>query len=1383
MYCIPISTPLTGVGDCINITTSDVSLDCQDNSIQYGSLGPAVGIKAKNIYNVTIINCNITNVNNPNSFSHGINFTNVNESYILDTTITVDGDSSIGIHFRNLVENTIANSTITTIGTGSDKHAIFLLNARKNVVEDNTVTTNGVNGNTGIFVRNGSIYNFISNNIITTQGSGVNVYGIHLWQSNNNNITNCTISSTASTSDGYGILINNANSTRIRNNTITTHGASNNNGIVFQNDAALATVSGNSIATDGTSTSHGIVELTPCERNTITNNNISTRGTNSYGLYSTTNAAFTNTVLNSPSEWIYTAPATSNNFTNTTFITLNGQLNFANKINTSDGLDMTTSRFNILGSGKIMLNSSNLTFFNVSSNLTIPNIPITNPQITIDINDNGTFAPCSPSLCQKTYQDNSMVKFNVAHFTTYGVQDIGACGDLTGNVKLTNDVNSAGTCFDVISDDVTIDCDGYEINYSQSAAGSAINVDGYNNITIKNCNITSGAQSDSFGVNLTDALNITIANNNITLGNNDNTRGIKATDCTNVTVKNNAFSIRGVGESRFAIDIAASTGTYTPSGAVISDNTITGMDEAGSGIIFGSTDEAIVQRNVMDLNGIRSHYGIHLGAVSDNNIISDNNISMTAGSGDQALLVSQSHDNSIRNNKIGISGGTGTTAIRIETDSNNNSFNNNNITANGAGTYAIYATHSNSTFNNTVLNNPTGWIFNDASTNTTLHNTTFIGTGGNTRYPGQLNALGSFDVTRTAFNVSANLTYLDSGTITFMNTSARVDLKGIELANPIIVVDKQDTGWFRRCLFDTCAPVGYGGPGTPFVFDVTHFTGYSVLQDYDAPNITLVGPAYGFNTSQTSPQFRWNVTDDIEYNVSCTNSILYPDGSNMGIVQNSTTFEISTESSWIFADGHYGWLVSCTDGSGNSAANPGVGVYRPFTIDTVAPNLTFIFPLNQTYTSNISPTFNFSAIDNLFTQLNYSITVDQVVNATGIVTNNTNASRMLINLTEGRKNITIWVSDAAGNTGNITRIITIDTSPPSISRFVLTPETVGKGGTIDAACLASDALSGVDTYITGVDTSVSGSYTATCTATDGASNRATATATYTVTQRYAGSSGGGGSGGGTIVKPINQQYDQIEAGLFSFKITSSDYPITALQVDTKEKGNNVQFTIRKTAGMPLGTNNPPGRTYFFFTIDHLNLPPVNWAEITFKIEESWLKANNVGSQQASVYRWENSRWREYPAQYRGTLGGIQTFNVRLPGLSPFAIAAGSTAGPAPAAEQPAAAAQQQAPSVPAAQTETKPAQETQKPAQAPAAAQTAKSNTSLALVIAGLVITAVVAFAYFKKRHPPHPPGEEPPESRETHQPGQTTQEAVRTPEQLESDLDLLNDLLGRGKQ
>ena len=94
----------------------------------------------------------------------------------------------------------------------------------------------------------------------------------------------------------------------------------------------------------------------------------------------------------------------------------------------------------------------------------------------------------------------------------HNLATLSSCGTLsTANevYVLNQNVNSAGTCFTIIANNVTLDCNGYTISYSQSSTGYGIdNSGGYNSVNVKNCNIIQGGDYDnSYGIYYVNSVN------------------------------------------------------------------------------------------------------------------------------------------------------------------------------------------------------------------------------------------------------------------------------------------------------------------------------------------------------------------------------------------------------------------------------------------------------------------------------------------------------------------------------------------------------------------------------------------------------------------------------------------------------------------------------------------------------------------------------------------------------------------------------------------------------------------------------------------------------------------------------------------------------------
>ncbi len=273
-------------------------------------------------------------------------------------------------------------------------------------------------------------------------------------------------------------------------------------------------------------------------------------------------------------------------------------------------------------------------------------------------------------------------------FTTQATT-VTACGDLsTDNEVYTLDRaiygnQSDGRCLDIQAENVTLDCANYNITGTDTPALNtyAIYVNGYKNLTIKNCNITNYM------------------------------RGIYAydSDISNVNYNNITGCTSGC---RTGIWLEASIN------ATISYNIIQKNIEAVSGIHLNYSNGTNIHHNTAFSNGA----GVFLEHSSQNNITLNNFSSNNGG----IILQSYSTYNNITDNNASFMYGGGTKAgISLYDNSGYNSIEGNNVSYNGNGIYIFGSNDDNNTLiNNTANNNTQKGIYIENSKNSTLINNT-----------------------------------------------------------------------------------------------------------------------------------------------------------------------------------------------------------------------------------------------------------------------------------------------------------------------------------------------------------------------------------------------------------------------------------------------------------------------------------------------------------------------------------------------------------------------------------------------------------------------------------------------------------------------------------
>ncbi|MEK6822462.1 MAG: right-handed parallel beta-helix repeat-containing protein, partial [Nanoarchaeota archaeon] len=529
----------------------------------------------------------------------------------------------------------------------------------------------------------------------------------------NNTIVDNLFNTTGSSLSNIGIrLTDTIENNTFANNTILTGGTFANQGLSIETNSNRNQFIANTVVAAG-GISHGIF-LTVANNNTFTSNNITATGAASYAVFISggNGSLFNNTLLANPTQWLFSGVGSNNSFINTTFFMPNASVVFRGKLNASAPQNVTRSIL-ALGFNAASLNASNASFMNASANITFRDLPFFNPQINVSFNDDGVSTNCSASVCQKTRHVDGELDFNVAHWTNYttqeNIQNI-SCGNIDFSTRLNQDVNSTGDCFNITGNDVTIDCAGFTINYSQGARGHAITARNKTHVTITNCSIVTpmigAGQTGAHAINLTLVPNATVRDSNISIMSSTGV-GIFLSYTLNASIIGNHINTSSTGAGQYGILL-----TLNGHGALIANNTIYAN---GTGTAYGinlvtNTSNVTIINNSISTNGAgSSNFGINVQGVTHNqsNILITGNTIYTngTGSGHHGIeFASVAKNNSIINNTIRTTGRTiDNVAISLLSGSDGNLIADNFITTNGtSGNIGIELTTSD---NNTIANN------------------------------------------------------------------------------------------------------------------------------------------------------------------------------------------------------------------------------------------------------------------------------------------------------------------------------------------------------------------------------------------------------------------------------------------------------------------------------------------------------------------------------------------------------------------------------------------------------------------------------------------------------------------------------------------------------
>ena len=228
-----------------------------------------------------------------------------------------------------------------------------------------------------------------------------------------------------------------------------------------------------------------------------------------------------------------------------------------------------------------------------------------------------------------------------------------------------------------------------------------------------------------------------------------------------------------------------------------------------------------------------------------------------------------------------------------------------------------------------------------------------------------------------------------------------------------------------------------------------------VVKEKVAPVITITAPTAGAYLANNTPEIKFKVTDNDSGVNPDTIKITIDSGAAItaGITKNEVSggYECTYKPTTALSDGSHTIKVDASDYDGNAAAQKSV----TFKIDTVPPTLSITNPANGLITNKAACTV--SGTTNDVTSSPCTVTIKLNSGAAEAVTVNDDGTfSKALTLAAGSNTITVVATDKAGKQTTVTRTVTLDTTPPSITEVTITPNPVDAGKTFVISVTVTD---------------------------------------------------------------------------------------------------------------------------------------------------------------------------------------------------------------------------------------------------------------------------------------------------------------------------------------
>ena len=408
---------------------------------------------------------------------------------------------------------------------------------------------------------------------------------------------------------------------------------------------------------------------------------------------------------------------------------------------------------------------------------------------------------------------------------------ITSCGTISsgGYYVLTQNISSSGTCLTISADNVTIDCDDYNITFGGASNWGIVSYSGNNNLTVQNCNVyQNGTDSSAIAIQLDSANNITVQNSYVDVYG----YGLYFYQADNLNILNNEI----ISEVSNSITIQEL------------DNVIVSNNDVNNIIVFTDCDNATVNYNNVITDGTNER-GIRFIETNNGNI-SYNNIT-TTGSSSHGIYLLQFNDNKTNNNNwigynwINVSDSSSNGIFLWEYTSWSGIYQKNFITQNTIVDNGFTQLKVSGYNNQTEIKNQNVLDYDFSNALISFENSSY----GLVNYTSVLTVTGN------------NLIGYADSDIVFGNASVWVNssVSGFNKSANITLYDVGDRGFVEPVILkdgvECLDCVNYTSlTATNVLFSVTGFSNYSIGEGYEEVVVVPTG-AFGFDITGATSEF------------------------------------------------------------------------------------------------------------------------------------------------------------------------------------------------------------------------------------------------------------------------------------------------------------------------------------------------------------------------------------------------------------------------------------------------------------------------------------------------------------------------------------------------